>query len=76
MDDIHDIKHPTWVCGFDYTGYFVVFKLMDEMNPHATRFYVFLNIFSFLYSAFIFLKQVELILEAFQKFLKRFKCTL
>ena len=58
---LDDIKHPTWLCRVDYTIYFVVPKFMNEMNQQSTRFYVILTQFCFLFSAFVFLIQRDLI---------------
>ena len=59
---LDDIKHPTWLCRVDYSVYFVVLKFMNEMNQHSTRFYVMLAPFCFLYSAFNFSNQRDLII--------------
>ena len=61
LDEIHGIKHLTWLCRVDRTLYFVEFNFMSKMNPHTTRFYVILTPFCFLYSVFTFLNQRDLI---------------
>ena len=62
LDGILGIKHLTWLCQVDYKVYFVVFKLLNEINPHTTRFFVILTPFSFLYSTIIFLNQGNLLI--------------
>ena len=56
------IKHPTWLCRVNYSVYFVVFKFMSEMNQHSFRFYVILAPFRFMYCAFNFSNQRDLII--------------
>ena len=59
---LENIKHPTWLRRVDFTVYFVVLKFMSAMNQHSTRFYVRLAPFCFMYSAFNFSNQRNLII--------------
>ena len=58
---LDDNKHLTWLCRLDYSVYFLVLKFMNKMNQHSTQCYVMLLPFCFIYSAFDFPNQRDLI---------------